>query len=381
MKILWVNHISVDDVYSTFPLQLVYALKKRGHQIQLIVPSVNDKKRSASFRDVTFVPVIHLPMLSSLSFFFLLLFYLPKSIKLERPDVIVGNLWEYPGLIVAKLFRETKLVFDVRASIEKCSFSREWIVYSTAISFAKRVKNGITVASVALKEELCDYGINENRVRVITNGVSLELFSNQEHVSFVERFREEHNLTGKFVIMYHGSLGPLRGLPQTLKAMLICNSKYPDIVFFILGSGSKIYEAKINDFIAKNSLENNVIIHKAVAHSKVPEFLSICDVGIVALATHSYPRTSCPLKLLEYMAIGKPVISSAIHFSKGVFAKGKCGELISSNKPQLIASAIEYMYNNKDVLQQMGKVGRAIIEQQYSWSDKAKDFESFVGVL
>jgi len=382
MKILWVNHISLDsDVYSTFPLQIVYALRKRGHHVQLIVPSVNNKNRSSLFTDVTFVPVIRLPILSILSFFFLLLFYIPKFIKKERPDVIIGNLWEYPGLIIATLFRRTKLVFDARASIGNYSFSRELIVYSTAIKIAMHLKNGITVTSKALKEELCAYGINKKRIGVITNGVSMELFDNQDQGSFAERFREEHNLKGKFIIMYHGSLGPLRGLPQTLKAIKICSSKHPDIIFFILGSGNKNYESKIKNFTAQNSLENNILLHPPVVHDQVPKFLSICNVGIVALATYSYPATSCPLKLLEYMAMGKPVISTTIHFSKEVFAQGKCGELISSNKPQHIAAAIEHMYNHKDMLLQMGAVGRTIVEQHYTWLEKAKDFENFIGEL
>jgi glycosyltransferase involved in cell wall biosynthesis len=313
----------------------------------------------------------------------MLLFYLPKAIKKESPYVIIGNFSEYLGLIVIKLFRKTKLVLDVRASIGKTGFSGlvERILYYTAIKLATRVSDGITVASPALKEELCAYGINPTRVEVITNGVSLDLFEINKNIAFSRELRKQLDLSEKFIVMYHGSLGPLRGLPQTIEAIALIKPKHPDVVFFVLGAGSKAFENELRNLIEERSLSGNVYLHKPVSHRQVPMFLSMCDLGIAALATFSYPKSSCPLKLLEYLAMGKPVISTDIPFSRQILERGACGILIPSYKPEHIAAAIEYMYERRNSLEQMGKIGRTIIEQHYSWKAKAKDLERLFAVL
>ena len=384
VRILWINHIFIDtDVYSTFPMQLIYSLRKRGHEVHLVVPSLT-KRSQWSIEDTKLLPTIHLPVLYSLSFFFALLFYIPKAIKSYRPNAIIGNFYEYPGLIIAKLFRNVKLVLDVRASIGgKSGISAiiEKILYFTALKFAKNTSDGITVASRALREEICAYGIDRTKVKVITNGVSLDLFDYRRNSLLSAKLRDEFSLSKNFVIMYHGSLGSFRGLTQTIEAIAIIKSKHPDIVFFILGKATKTYEEELKKLIEEKSLADNVFIHEAVSHELVPKFLAMCDIGIVPLAVYSFPLSSCPLKLIEYLAMAKPVISTDIPFSREVIELCNCGILIPSYEPEHIVAGIEYMYERRSSLDQMGRLGRAIVEKHYSWTEKSKDIESFVKEL
>jgi glycosyltransferase involved in cell wall biosynthesis len=313
----------------------------------------------------------------------MLLFYLPKAIKEKQPDIIIGNFYEYPGLIVAKLFRNTRLVLDVRASVGKTGISGlvERILYYTAIKISKYIGDGVTVASPVLKEELCAHGIDSERVEVITNGVSLDVFDFKKNIANYGLLRKQFNLSDRFVIMYHGSLGPLRGLSQTIEAIASIKSDYPNIFFFILGSGSKNYEDSLKNLIEKESLQDSVYIHEPVSYEQVPRFLSMCDLGILALATFSYPRTSCPLKLLEYLAMEKPVISTDIPFSRAIFEHGVCGMLIPSYSHEHIAAAIESLYERRNSFENMGRIGRDIVEKHYSWNEKAKDLESYLHIL
>ena len=383
MRLLWINHIFIDTaMYSTFPLLLIDKLSKSGHKVHLIIPSNTKKSFLPLFNDTKYLPTIRLPVLSSLSFFLMLLFYLPKAIKNKNPDVIIGNIADYPGLIITKLFRNIKLVLDVRASIGKRGVSGliERILYYTAIKIARaHICDGITVTSPALKEELCTLGMDRARVEVVTNGVSLDLFDYKKNIVFSRELKKELHVSEKFIVMYHGSLGPRRGLLETIEAIARIKAKHPDIFFFILGAGS--YEDKLKHLIEEKSLTDNVYIHKPVSHERVPSFLSICDLGIVPLDIFSYPRTSCPLKLLECLAMEKPVITTDIPFSREILEHGKCGILIPSNNPENIVAAIEYMYERRNSLKQIGKIGRAIIEQHYTWEEKAKDLENFIGVL
>lgn len=374
------------DLYSTFPLQIIKSLRKRGHKTIFVAPSITDKTDVPSVGEMRFLPTIRLPMLSSLSFFLMLLFYIPIAIKKERPEVVVGNFFEYPGLIVTKLFRSTKLILDVRDSIENThshAFSRlvERILYYTAISFAEHFSDGITVASPALKEDLSRCGIASLPVEVIRNGVATEFFDYNKNNSRSIELKKQLKLSEKFVVMYHGSIGPLRGLPQTIEAIARVKLKHPDIIFFILGAGTDQYVEMLMKLVEKRSLRDNVYIHKSVNRAQVPQFLAMCDIGIDPRGISSWAWKSCPLKLLEYLSMEKPVISTNIPFSAEILRRGSCGIVIPSNEPGDIAAGIAFMHERRYSFIRMGKIGRTIVEQYYSWDGKARDLESFLGFL
>jgi glycosyltransferase involved in cell wall biosynthesis len=313
----------------------------------------------------------------------MLLFYLPKAIKNKRPNVIIANVYDLPGMITAFLFSNIRLILDIRSSVvEKGNIGDliKKILYQTSITLAKHFCDGLTVASSALKEEVCrDYGLDPAKVGVVTNGVSLEIFDCEKNIISSEQLKKRLKLSKRFIIFYHGAFEDKRGLMETIEAMAKIAPRHPEILFFMLGNGSIQYVNKLRSLIEEKHLECNVCIHGPVSQEEVPKFILMCDVGIAPLATYSFPRTSCPIKLLEYLAMERPVISTDIPFSKEILSYGKCGVLISSNKPENLAIAIKHMYENRASLKQMGKIGRAIIEKHYTWGEKVKDLLNFIG--
>lgn len=378
MRILWIDHIYVDAaVYSTFPLLLIDSLRKNNHEIHLVVPSIKKKNKMIG---VKYLPTIRLPLLSSLSFYLMLLFYLPKAIKKINPHAIIVDIYALPGIIPSFLFRNVKLIMDIRSSFIEIKGIRGYvkkIKYFSMIALAKHLCNCITVTSPALKKELVDvFGADPAMVKVLTNGVSLDLFDYNKYRTS-KNFKEQLNLNEKFIVFYHGSVQWVmeRGIPQTAEAIARLAPKYPEITLFLLGFNGKNLQNELK------FLNGNVYIHGPVSHSEVPKFISMCDVGIAPFDTSSFPRTSCPLKILEYLAMEKIVIATDIPFNRELLSYGDCIFLMPSNNPENIAEAIEYVYKNKEALKRMGKIGRAIIEQHYTWESKAKDVVAFIEEL
>jgi glycosyltransferase EpsD len=178
--------------------------------------------------------------------------------------------------------------------------------------------------------------------------------------------------------MYHGGIGPSRGLWQTIEAIAHINPKHPKIILFVLGTGTDDYLKMLIKLVEKNSLGDNVYIHKPVNKAQVPQFVGMCDMGIDPRGISSWAMNSCPLKLLEYLAMEKPFISTNIPFSAEILAHGTCGIVIPSNKPEDIAAGVEIMYEKRNSLSRMGKTGRTIVEQYYSWDEKARDLDFFL---
>jgi glycosyltransferase involved in cell wall biosynthesis len=310
--------------------------------------------------------------------------FLPVFIIVSRPDFIIFDpevhiLSCFPGLLVSK-FRKVKSVLDIRSvPVETVGFrgflKEFW--FSVSILVAKKLFDGITIITPSMKKKICnDFDLNPNNVGVWTSGVSDSLFNPKNFVLQNAELKRRLGLNGKFVVFYHGVFTPTRGLTETIDALKILMPKYPDIVFFLLGTGP--LASKLSALIHKEGLQENVIIANPVEHSGVPKFISMCDVGIVPLPDHPYWRFQSPLKLLEYLAMEKVVILTDIPAHRAVIGEAKCGIYISSVKPMEIANAIEYVYLNKDSLKERGKVGREIVKREYTWEKVAGSLENYL---
>ena len=160
--------------------------------------------------------------------------------------------------------------------------------------------------------------------------------------------------------------------------MKILRHKHPNTVFFLLGTGSNVTMRLLRALICKEGLQENVIIHNPVDQSEVPKFIGISDVCIVPLPDHPFWRFQSPLKLLEYLAMEKVVVLTAIPAHQAVVGKAKCGIYVSSVEPMEIAKAIECAYFNRENLEEWGKTGRKIVKEGYTWEKVARDLENYL---
>jgi glycosyltransferase involved in cell wall biosynthesis len=387
MGTLWVSFTILDAyLHKTALLNILQQLSKNGHkQTLLAVRSKNALQNEQAQIQITSIPIRSVPFLSPIIFGIVISFFLPIYIIISRPEFVIFDppevhiLGALPALLISK-FTKTKFVLDIRTVLVELtgfrgSLRKFW--FSFSVLLAKKLFDGITIITPLMKKEICDnYDLDPNKVGVWTSGVSEELFDPENPILRRETIRMSLGLTEKFVVFYHGVFTATRGLIETAEAVKILKSKYPNVVFYLLGSGPIVPMLKA--LIQKEDLQENVIIHDPVEQSEVPKFIKMCDVCIVPLPNHPYWRHQSPLKLLEYMAMEKVVILTDIPAHKSVVNEAKCGLYISSVNPTEIAEAIEYAYINKENLEEWGKIGRRIITEKYTWKKVAKDLEEYL---
>jgi len=94
------------------------------------------------------------------------------------------------------------------------------------------------------------------------------------------------------------------------------------------------------------------------------DFLSGIDIGIMPLPDSEFAKGKCGLKLLQYMAMGKPVVASPVGANLDIVVHGENGYL--ANTEGEWAYYLERLIENKDLRKQMGEKGRRIVEEHYS---------------
>lgn len=106
--------------------------------------------------------------------------------------------------------------------------------------------------------------------------------------------------------------------------------------------------------------------------SEVLKALNTSRAGIVVLRPERRFMTNYPVKMFEYMATGLPVIASDFPLWREIIEKARCGLLVDPMDPEAIASAIEWILDNPQEAEAMGRRGRAAVEETYNWEEEAK---------
>lgn len=385
MKIVWVNYKRFGESLSkTSRIEMTKELLRMGHSVYLVVPYSGNRCKFGLGENMKYLPTVLWRGFYSLTFSLTLFLYLIPATLLGTPNIILFDFVAFfplvPFIILSKLrLIKTKFVLDIRTIPVEVRDPIDRLkeqIYKVVLSFANSFSDGVAVISPLMKKQIChEYNIDENNVGIWSSGVSLETFNFEG----INPINEPPFCNKKFIVMYHGALSQSRGLQETVKAIGLLKSSRPDIVFFILGDGKA--ESKLELSIRELNLGNNVFIHKPVPYEDVPKYIASCHIGILPFPNLNWWRVSSPLKLMEYLAMGKPVIVTDIEAHREVLNNSPCGIFIKSNNPEEIAQGIIRAYTLKNKLKEIGKVGREIVARDYTWKNQADNLINFLESL
>lgn len=369
LKILWLTTSDENGYGHTELFGLTKSLIQRGHEVTVIGAS-NEKPR----RDGHIV-YMRKSFNSRTLFRIKLAIYLPWLVASNKPDFIIVE-WQsaFIPIVLLLLIKlrlyPNNLIHDVRTIPVNDFDSRRLRRFRNCLNVSKRHYLGITTITPALKKKLCsEYNIPPEKVGIWSSGVDADLF----YPRGGEAKRKALGLGETFVVFYHGSVGYRRGVVEVVQAMGLLRDNYPDISFFILGSGLEM--KTIHDLIADEQLDN-VRIHPPVSYSEVPDYIAMADVCVVPLPDIESWRVSSPLKIMEYLAMGKPMILTDIIAHREII-KIQDALFVQNIRPETLAAAIEKAYSMRWELSKMGEAGRRNA-REWSWDIQA---ERLIGYL
>jgi len=378
MKIYWITELSINTRHKSSRFELAEALRNRGHEVTLIIQRKSGEKKIINDEIITF-PTIPYPIVSKFIYGAILFFYLPLFIRNKKIDVILidgADVW-LPFLISLK-FLNIPLILDIRTTAIKRS--PHTILLVTSLYLSKLLVRGLTTITPEVKDILIKrYKIKENNIGIWTSGVAIDKF--RKNTTIPDSLKDIRK-TKSFILMYHGSYAPYRGIENTITSLQYLGAELrKKIVLIFVGFDAK-KNRELATYCSQLGFNEEIRFISQVAYEMMPSYLSVCDVGIIPLPPENeYCWESSPLKTLEYLAMSKPIIATNIPFHKRIFNEGECGVLIENNEPETIAKAIQYLYENRRKLDEMGKVGREIVEYYYTWDKKALDLEKFIKTI
>lgn len=179
--------------------------------------------------------------------------------------------------------------------------------------------------------------IDLNKCHYINNGVNLDTYRRQ----IQENIYEDPDLADEntFKVIYAGTIRPVNNVGNLVDCASILQAKgYSDVRFLIFGAGSEM--EKLKKRIEDEKL-NNIKFKGLVEKKYIPYILSRSSVNILNYSSKQYnwTRGNSSNKLFEYMASGKPIISTA-QMGYSIIKKYQCGVELKNDTAQELSEEL-----------------------------------------
>ena len=387
MRIIWVAKKPFDIAPDrTTWLEMIRSLQDEGHQVTLYTYGLGAREDFGFPSVIRYLPVIRIPGLIMLSFWIVLYLLLVWEALFRRPEVVILDLYTFwcgfPFDLLGRLgLSRTQFVLDIRSTINEGQRFGIFdafggLLTSLGLRYTKFMLSGITTITPQLRDYLVDLiGIDPEAIGIWSSGVDEKRFDPLT----VQPTPRPEGWETCFLVFYHGYIANNRGLYEAVEAMNLVRQTHPEIRLMFLGNG--LDQEALADRITELSLQENVLLLQSVPYEEVAAYVATGDVALMAYPDTQFWRTSSPIKLLEYMAMGKPVLLRDIPVFHAFTENTQCAFFLPDNDPQTICSAIIQVYDQRNSLPELGETGRQRVIQHYTWRAQAHNLGQYLEQL
>ncbi len=381
MKIIYHHRTLGDGAEGIHIREMVTAFREAGHQVTVVGPVGEHTQTHASRSTLlakikSFCPHIVYEFLE-LGYNIYGYYLLRQAIKQNKPDfiydrymifnasaVLIGKRYDIPVFLEvnAPLALERSEQKDERLYLKKIAFVLEkWICNNSFKTI---------VVSTPLKKYLMAQGVVEDKIFVLPNGVNIKKFRPlPKDVGLLDALDlPQHSL----IIGFVGILRPWHGLDLLLAAFKKIYRKHTNVRLLIVGDGP--IREDIEKQIEENRLNGKVIITGRVKHDDIARYISLFDIAVSPKATFY----ASPMKILEYMALGKAVVAPNTENIQDIVEDGKSGVLFESGMVDALEDSLLKLIADRNLQKGLGAKARNCIFSKFTWENNVRLVEKML---
>lgn len=287
------------------------------------------------------------------------------NIIFTQDPVSVG----FPAMLAAKILRKRfflKVVGDYaweqgvqRFGVDDLldEFSKKQKGYVFLVRILKRIERmaaeraeKIIVPSRYLKQIVMNWGIDESKIHVIYNA-----FSVPETIERKEVLRRTLNLDGKIMVSV-GRLVPWKGFGLLVELMPELIKKNPELKLYIIGEGPDFYD--LRQLVDTERLNDRVFLLGKLPHDMVLKYLKAADLFVLNTGYEGFSH-----QLLEVMASGTPLVTTAVGGNTELIIPDENGVLVGYNDTAGIKNGIEKILSDKTFSDTISANARKKVEE------------------
>ena len=144
--------------------------------------------------------------------------------------------------------------------------------------------------------------------------------------------------------------------------------KLPNSKLLLIGDGE--LRGKIDEKIDKVGIRDRIIMTGLVDLTLVPQYLAACDVLVSPCVPNDKGEfINSPVKIFEYLAMGKPIVASDIGQQKEIIKDNENGLLFKTYDEDEFVEKLQVAFNNKELTDYITKNARIDATTNYDWKN------------
>ena len=339
MKILYHHRIGSKDGQYVHIEELVEALRRLGHDVIVVGPPAVAREDFGG--EAGFVSVLkrYLPrfVYELLELTYAMLDYrrVAHAIRASRPDALYEryNLYLPSGVWAHRRFR-LPMLLEVNAPLYAERKKYQGISLDRVARWTERYTwrgaDCVLPVTAVLAREITHAGVPAERVVVIPNGIDPRRFG---RVLATDEAKAALGLDRRFVIGFVGFMREWHGLERLID--FIADGGDPTRHLLLIGDGPA--RAALEARACARGVAARVTFTGLVGRDRIADHIAAFDV---ALQPEVVPYAS-PLKLFEYMALGRAIVAPATDNMREILVDGENAVLFQAEDPEAFQIALE----------------------------------------
>lgn len=268
-----------------------------------------------------------------------------------------------------KLFKGVKVIFDhhdLSPEMYIAKYNRRDVFYY-GLCIAERLTYATADLVISTNESHREVALkrgkkNPDQIFVVRSGPDLSRFR-------ILPSNPQYRKGKKYLVGYMGVMGEPEGIDYLLRMVRYITEEKQrrDIHFMLIGSGPAIEKLKalsetlgITDFVEFTGFQTG---------DALLERLSSCDICVEPSPSTAYNENCTMNKILEYMALGKPLVQ--FDLTEGRRSAADASLYAKPNDEIEFANKILQLLDSPDLQEKMGAEGRRRMEEMLEWRHQA----------
>jgi len=372
MRILYHHRVASNDGQAVHIEEMIAALRELGHEVRVVAPRPAGQADMGD--DITWVHRLRAALpkvvyeLLELGYSVLAYARLRRAAREFRPDVLYErcNLFLVAGALLKRRFR-LPMLLEVNSPLtdERQRFGGLGLPRLARWSevTAWRAADYVLPVTHVLADAVRAHGVPDDRLVVIPNGINAAQFA---AAPTQEQAKARLGWPDALILGFTGFVRDWHGVDRVVR--WLAGSDAPaDAKLLIVGDGPA--RADLERLARELKVEDRVRFTGVVPRSDVPAFVSAFDIALQPAVT---PYAS-PLKLFEYLALGKAIVAPRRPNIEEVLEQGRNALLFDENLTGDFEAALTRLCREPDLRERLaGEAAATITRLGLTWHANAQ---------
>jgi glycosyltransferase involved in cell wall biosynthesis len=223
---------------------------------------------------------------------------------------------------------------------------------------------------VTYSHSFLEDAVEKSKIVQVTAAVDTDLFRPDPQAG--AEVRRAYALGSAPLVGYVGTFQEWHGMDELIEAAKSIIREKPEAKFLMVGPYYRATMQKCSDA----GLDSPFVFTGPIPYERVPGYMNACDVLVAPYnpsKIHSSEQVrsrglGSPLKVFEYMAVGKPTITTNVKPISDPIEDGVTGMLVEQGDSTDLCAKILRLLDDKGAAEAMGRAGRASVVAKYSWN-------------